>query len=101
MLLGATNGVFSVTLSSLAMARTAADERGRVGALVGGVSSGTQILAFAVGGALAGVVHAARDLRQRPAHSVILAPLALGPGLVRRAVATVTSASPAATPVPA
>ena len=43
-----------MTLSSLAMARTAAEERGRVGALVGGVASATQILAFAVGGALLG-----------------------------------------------
>jgi MFS family permease len=88
-LLGATNGVFSVTLSSLAMARAASDERGRVGALVGGVSSGTQILAFAIGGALAGFFTPRQIFIGAGAFGVV-APLLLGPGLIRRAAASAT-----------
>jgi MFS family permease len=105
-LLGATNGVFSVSLSSLAMARTAADERGRVGALVGGVASGTQIVAFAVGGALAGAF-TPREIFIGAGALGVGAPLLLGPGLIRRAVATGTAkaagpqATGPATPVPA
>lgn len=100
-LLGATNGVFSVTLSSLAMARTAADERGRVGALVGGVASGTQIVAFAIGGALAGVF-TPREVFIGAGVLGLAAPLLLGPALIRRAVATASPAEgSAATPVAA
>ena len=40
-------------LTSLVMGRARPGERGRVSALVTGVASGTQILAFALGGALA------------------------------------------------
>ena len=50
---GFTNGSLNVTLSSLVMGTTPADERGRVGAALGATASGTQILAFAASGALA------------------------------------------------
>ena len=53
---GMGNGVLNVTLSSLVMGRTRADERGRVGALLGGIASGTQLVAFAAGGALTAVL---------------------------------------------
>ncbi len=49
---GAGNGVLNVTLGSLVMGRTSPDQRGRVGALLSGVSSGTQLVAFLAGGLL-------------------------------------------------
>jgi MFS family permease len=95
MLLGATNGVLVVTLSSLAMSRTEAGERGRVGAVVSGVSSGTQILAFALGGALAGVF-SPREIFIASGAFGIVVPLILGRGLIRSAVATTVVPHPAA-----
>lgn len=50
---GACNGVLSVCTSALLMGSVRPTERGRVGALVGGIVSGTQLLAYAGGGALA------------------------------------------------
>ncbi len=92
-LLGAMNGVLNVTLSSLAMARTAADERGRVGALVGGVASGTQILAFAVGGALSGAF-TPREIFVASGALGVGAPLLLGRGLLRAVSAGRPSTAP-------
>ena len=51
---GAANGVFNVASSALIFGRAAPDQRGRVGAVVGGVASGAQLLAYTTGGALAG-----------------------------------------------
>ena len=84
MALGLTNGIMNVTLASLAMSRTSAAERGRVSALLSGLASGTQILAFAAGGALA-VVFAPRTLFVAAGVLGLLVPLALGPGLIRSA----------------
>jgi MFS family permease len=82
MVLGLTNGVLNVTLASLAMSRTSTAERGRVSALLSGVASGTQILAFAAGGALASVLEP-RTIFVAAGALGILVPLALGPGLIR------------------
>jgi MFS family permease len=90
-LLGAMNGVLNVTLSSLAMGRTQPAERGRVGALIGGVASGTQIAAFAVGGALAGAF-TPREIFVTSAVLGLVVPVVLGRGLLR-AVAAPTDAS--------
>ena len=84
MALGMTNGVLNVTLASLAMSRTSADERGRVSALLSGLASGTQILAFAAGGALASVFEP-RTIFVAAGVLGVCVPLALGPGLIRTA----------------
>jgi MFS family permease len=99
-LVGATNGVLNVTLASLAMSRTAADERGRVSALLSGTASGMQILAFAAGGGLAAVL-APRTVFVAAGALGLLVPLALGPGLIRSARLTTPAATPAPTPTEA
>jgi len=95
-LLGAMNGVLNVTLSSLAMARTAADERGRVGALIGGVASGTQIVAYAMGGALAGAF-TPREIFVASGVLGVVAPVLLGRAVLRAASATRVSPTAVAT----
>jgi MFS family permease len=98
---GFMNGVLNVALGSLVMGRTAADERGRVGAMLTGVASGTQILAFAAGGALASALEP-RTIFIGAGALGVLVPLLLGPGLVRRARATaVDTGEPADVPAPA
>jgi MFS family permease len=91
--LGAANGVLNVTLSSLVMGRARPAERGRVGALLSGVASGTQILAYAAGGALAGVL-APREIFVAAGVLGLVAPLVLGRGLIRNATPSVPAASP-------
>jgi MFS family permease len=80
--LGTTNGVLNVTLGALAMGRARADQRGRVGALISGVASGTQIGAFAAGGALA-TVFSPRQIFVVAGLSGVVAPVLLGRGLLR------------------
>jgi MFS family permease len=87
---GAANGVLNVTLSSLVMGRTAADERGRVAALLGGVASGTQLVAFAAGGALAARL-SPRIVFELAGGLGLLAPVLFG----RRVVRAAQSAHPA------
>ena len=101
-LLGFTNGVLNVTLASLAMSRTSAAERGRVSALLSGVASGTQILAFAAGGALAAVLDP-RTIFVAAGVLGVCVPLVLGPGLLRRtgAIGAAESPAPAVPSVPA
>jgi MFS family permease len=53
---GLGNGALNVTLAALVMARTAAAQRGRVAGVLTGVVSGTQLVAFAAGGALTGAL---------------------------------------------
>ena len=81
---GAGNGVLNVTLASLVMGRTRDDERGRVGALLGGVASGTQLAAYAAGGALAAHL-GPRTVFVLAGGLGLLAPLLLGPSVVRQA----------------
>jgi len=88
---GLSNGALNVTLGSLVMGRTLAAERGRVSALLTGVASGTQIVAFAAGGALATVL-APRTIFIATGLLGILVPLLLGPGLIRTARATASAA---------
>jgi len=83
---GFMNGVLNVALGSLVMGRTAADERGRVGALLTGMASGMQIIAFAAGGALASVLEP-RTIFIASGALGVLVPLLLGPALIRRATA--------------
>jgi MFS family permease len=99
-LVGFMNGVLNVALGSLVMGRSAPDERGRVGALLTGVASGMQIIAFAAGGALASVLEP-RTIFIAAGLLGVLVPLALGPGLIRSARATAADEpNPAATPEP-
>ena len=81
---GAGNGVLNVTLNSLVFGHTAADERGRVAALVSGVSKGTQLIAFVLGGVLTSA------LDPRAAFVLagglgLLAPVLLGRAVLRAA----------------
>jgi MFS family permease len=83
-LVGVMNGVLNVTLGSLVMSRPLAAERGRVSALLTGVASGTQLLAFAAGGTLASVF-TPREIFVAAGVLGMLVPLALGPRLLRTA----------------
>ncbi len=98
-LLGFTNGIMNVTLASLAMSRTSAAERGRVSALLSGLASGTQILAFAAGGALASVFDP-RTLFVAAGLLGVCVPLALGPGLLRSARTATTASVEASADLP-
>lgn len=92
---GLTNGVLNVAVASLAMLRTAADERGRVSALLTGVVSGTQILALAAGGTVS-AWFTPREVFVAAGVLGLLAPLLLARPLLRAA-----SLGPAAALVPA
>jgi MFS family permease len=83
---GAGNGVLNVTLSSLVMGRAQAGERGRVGALLNGVASGTQLAAFAVSGVLAASL-SPRTVFVLAGGLGLLAPLLFGRRVVRAAAA--------------
>ncbi|MGN6609027.1 MAG: MFS transporter, partial [Jatrophihabitans sp.] len=50
--IGVGNGVLNVAVAALVMGHAPADQRGRVGALLAGLTSGTALTAFAVGGLL-------------------------------------------------
>jgi MFS family permease len=81
---GLANGALNVTLGALVMGRTAPDERGRVGALLSGVASGTQLIAFAVGGALTTVLDP-RAVFALAGGAGLLAPVLLGRTVLRAA----------------
>jgi MFS family permease len=93
---GAANGVLNLTLGSLVMGRADADARGRVGAVLNGVASGTQLTAFAAAGLLASVL-TPREIFVAAGISGLLAPVLFARRLVR-AAATPESAQ---VPVPA
>ncbi|HEX3336610.1 MAG TPA: MFS transporter [Jatrophihabitans sp.] len=95
-LLGAANGILNVALSSLVMGRARAAERGRVSALLSGIASGTQILAFAAGGALA-AAFTPREIFVAAGALGIMVPVLLGRGLIR-AASVRADPSPAAAP---
>ena len=101
-LTGVGNGVFSVTLGALVMGRARDAERGRVGALLTGVASGTQLVAFAAGGLLTGAL-GARTVFVLAGVLGLLAPAVLGRTVIRaasvptdRPPATVRDHAPAA-----
>jgi MFS family permease len=81
---GVANGALNVTLGALVMGRTAPDERGRVGALLSGVASGTQLIAFAVGGALTAALDP-RAVFALAGGAGLLAPVLLGRTVLRAA----------------
>jgi MFS family permease len=82
---GAANGVINVTLSSLVMGRTSPDERGRVAALMSGVSSGTQLAAFVFAGALTSALDP-RAVFVLAGGCGLLAPVLLGRRVLRAAL---------------
>jgi MFS family permease len=97
---GAGNGVLNVTLSSLVMGRTSDAERGRVGAaLLTGVASGTQLVAFAGSGALAAVL-SPRTVFVLAGGLGALAPLLVGRSVVRAASSCDRADSAGMTPTP-
>ena len=81
---GAANGVLNVTLGSLVMGRTSPDERGRVAALMSGVSSGTQLAAFVFAGALTSALDP-RAVFVLAGGCGLLAPVLLGRRVLRAA----------------
>lgn len=81
---GAANGVLNVALSAMVMGRAREAERGRVGAVLNGVASGTQLIAFAAGGALTGQL-GPRAVFVLAGSLGVLAPLLLGRRLLRAA----------------
>jgi MFS family permease len=96
---GAGNSVLNVTLSSLVMGRTSDAERGRVGALLTGVASGTQLVAFAASGALAAVL-SPRAVFVLAGGLGALAPLLVGRSVVRAASSCDRADSAGMTPTP-
>jgi MFS family permease len=100
---GACNGVLNVATSALVFGRARDEERGRVAALLGGVTSGAELAAYAMGGALAGVL-APRAVFVLAGACGALAPLLAGRPVLRSAPRSVTPAPepvPTADPVPA
>lgn len=96
---GVCNGLLSVCTSALLMGSIRPGERGRVGALVAGVVSGTQLLAYAAGGALAAAL-SPRTIFVLGGALGALAPLLLGRPVVRAAAARAdTEARPPETSV--
>ena len=88
---GIGNGVLSVCAQSLIMGSAAPEERGRVGALLGGVLSAAELGAYAAGGALASVL-GPREIFVGGGLLGLLAPLLLGRALLRAAAARAASA---------
>jgi MFS family permease len=84
---GAGNGVLNVALNSLVMGRARDDERGRVGALLTGVASGTQLIAFVAAGLLA-AAFTPREIFVAAGVLGLLAPVVLGRSLLRGAAPT-------------
>lgn len=91
---GAGNGVLNVTLNSLVFGHTAADERGRVAALVSGVSNGTQLIAFVFGGVLTSALDP-RSAFVLAGGCGLLAPVLLGRAVLRAATRPETADSSA------
>lgn len=81
---GAGNGVLSVALSTLVVLRTDPAARGRIVALLNGTSSGTQLVAFAVGGALLTALNP-RTMFVLAGATALLVPLVLGRRVLRAA----------------
>ena len=100
---GAANGVLNVCSSALIFGRAVPAERGRVGAVVGGVASAAQLAAYTAGGALASVLDP-REIFVLGGALGVLAAVPLGFALVRAvgrsAAAAPAAASPVLAPVP-
>jgi MFS family permease len=81
---GVANGVLNVCTGSLVMGTARPAERGRVGAVLGGVVSATQLAAYAAGGALAGAV-SPRAIFVGAGMLGLLAPVLVGAAVIRAA----------------
>lgn len=81
---GSANGVLNVCMGSLVMGRAAPAERGRIGALLGGIVSGTQLAAYAASGALAAVL-SPRAIFVAAGCLGLLSPLLFGRAVLRAA----------------
>jgi MFS family permease len=97
---GAANGVLNVAVSALVMGTAAPAERGRVGALLTGVVSGTQLIAFGLGGALASALDP-RAIFVLAGVASALPTLVVGRGILRAARAAEAADSTDMTAVPA
>ena len=87
---GCANGALNVAQGSLIMGRTAPGERGRVAALLSGVASGTQLVAYGAGGALTSVLEP-RTVFALAGGLGLLAPVLLGRTVLRAARITDTA----------
>lgn len=81
---GAMNGVLNVAAGALIMGNAAAEERGRVGAVLGASVSGTQLAAYAAGGLLATSL-GPRGVFVLAGCLAVLAPLVTSQALLRAA----------------
>ena len=93
---GAANGVLNVCTGALVMGTALPEQRGRVGALLGGVVSGTQLAAYAVGSALA-VSISPRAIFVGAGVLGLVAPSTLGGTVVRAARRRAAPAQPVLT----
>ena len=91
---GVTNGVLSVSVTTLVMSVTASAKHGRIGAILGAVVSGTQLFAYAASGLLAGWF-SPRAIFVASGVFGLLAPVLLGRSVIRRANAHSPVAAPA------
>jgi MFS family permease len=94
---GTANGVLNVCTGALVMGTALPEQRGRVGAVLGGVVSATQLAAYAVGGALAGSI-SPRLVFVGAGILGLVAPAVLGATVVRAARRSSAPAHPVATP---
>ncbi len=97
---GFANAVLNVALGSLVMGHAAPEQRGRVGAVLNGVASGTQLGAYALGATLA-VALTPRQIFAVAGMCGLLAPAVLGRALIRAAGADTGGDADAALPYPA
>lgn len=79
---GAGNGALVVALSSLVYGHVAADSRGRIAALLSGVSNGVQLIAFVLGGVLTAALDP-RAVFVLAGGCGLLAPVLLGRAVLR------------------
>jgi MFS family permease len=93
---GTANGVLNVCTGALVMGTALPEQRGRVGAVLGGVVSATQLAAYAVGGALAGSI-SPRLVFVGAGILGLVAPAVLGATVVRAARRSSAPAHPVAT----
>jgi MFS family permease len=91
---GAANGTLVVTLSSLVYGHVAADVRGRIAALLSGVSNGVQLIAFVLGGVLTSALDP-RAAFVLAGGCGLLAPVLLGRAVLRAAAQARTADSDA------
>ena len=93
-LTGSMNGVLNVVAGSLVMGHAAPHERGRVAAVLSAALSGTQLAAFATGGALAGVL-GPRGVFVLAGGLALIAPVITGRMLLNAASARQPAGAPA------